>query len=364
MKKIAFILPDLKGGGAQKMIVNLANEFAVRGYTVDLVLISSEGIYHDLVSPKVNLIEFKRSRSILGLGMLVQYMRDKKPDVIISALFHVNLIVVFAQILSGQKNTKLIISERNHLTKRLDDMAWYQETIIKFLVKRFYPKADHIVGISDGVCDDLKEIINRNDVVFKKIHNPVVTSDCENKLKESTDFLYSDDVGLKLVTSGRLERQKDYPTLLKAIYLYKKQYGDVHLVVLGEGSLKEKLVKIVDDLDLQDNVTFLGFVSNPLPIMAQADIYVQASAWEGFCNVIVEALYCGLKIVSTDCPSGPEEILENGKYGVLVSVGDENMMSQALYKMNWQSAHPSIQKERAMTFTVEKKADEFESLFK
>jgi len=364
MKNIAFILPDLKGGGAQKMIVNLANEFAERGYAVDLVLISSEGIYHDLISDKVTLIEFKKSRSILGLKNLIRYMHDKKPDVIISALFHVNLVTIFAKILSGEKGIKLIISERNNLSKRLTDMAWYQEVLIKFLVKRFYPKADHIVGISNGVCDDLKEIINRDDVVSKTIHNPVITPDFESKLTESTDFSYPEDTGLKLVTSGRLERQKDYPTLLKAVYLYKQQYGDVHLVVLGEGSLKEKLVKIVDELELQDNVTFLGFIPNPLPIMVQADIYVQASAWEGFCNVIVEALYCGLKIVSTDCSSGPEEILENGKYGVLVPVGNENMMSKAFYKVNWHSAHPSVQKSRAMEFTAQKKADEFESLFK
>jgi glycosyltransferase involved in cell wall biosynthesis len=365
MMNIAFILPDLKGGGAQKMIINLANEFAERDYQVDLVLLNSDGIYRDLVSRKVTMVEFNKNRSIAALFDLINYFRNQKPSIAISALFHVNLITILAKIFSGNKTSKIILSERNHLTKRLSDMGFFEENIIKFLVKRFYPKADYIVGISNGVCRDLEKIIGeKENQKIVRIHNPVISKDFEGLLNADTVFSFPNKAGLKLVTSGRLVKQKDYPTLLKAVCLYKQQYGDVHLAVLGEGVLKPKIEKLTENLGLKGNVTYLGFIDNPLPVMKQADIYVQSSAWEGFCNVIVEALYCGLKIVSTDCESGPSEILENGKYGVLVPVGDENMLCQALYKLNWLSDNPKMQKARALDFTVQKKADEFESLFK
>lgn len=361
---IAFVIPDLKGGGAQKMMINLANELATRGDRVDLILFNQSGIYKDLISPQVNIVDFNKPRSLSALLSLVFYIKKSHPDIMMSALFHVNLITLLAKIFSLSKKTKIIISERNNLTLRLSEMTILKRLSLKILIKILYPFANKIVGISEGVCNDLKNIIASDTSKIMTIHNPVVTPDFEEKIQQKVENIFPDNCGLKLITSGRLVMQKDYPTLLRALSHYNKKYGAAHLVIMGEGALKEDMVRMSKRLNINNNIMFLGFVDNPLAYMKQADIFVISSAWEGFCNVIVEALYAGLKVVSTNCPSGPAEILQDGKYGGLVEVGDCNAFAQKINDIDQKEISKETQKKRALDFTVEKKADEFKNLFK
>ena len=361
---IAFIIPDLKGGGAQKMMINLANEFSTRGHQVDLVLVNQSGIYKDDINPSVRIIDFKKPRVFQSIPALVHYIQDEVPDVMISALFHMNLAAIIARIWARSPKVRLVISERNHLSRRLSEMSGINQKFLRFMVKLFYPKADKIIGISNGVCDDLKNLIQVQDTEkIQTIYNPVVTDQFESLLSENVFAVFPENSGLKLITSGRLVAQKDYPTLFQAVALYKQKYGPVHLAILGEGILKSELEALAQRLDLVENISFLGFVDNSLAYMKQADMFVMSSAWEGFCNVIVEALYCGLKIVSTNCPSGPAEILDNGKYGTLVPVGDSEALKEAIYAVKDQNVQPDHQKQRALGFTVQHKADEFQKVF-
>lgn len=360
---IAFVLPDLKGGGAQKMIINLANEFAAQGNHVDLVLFNQDGIYKNRIHDKVHIRDFKKHRSLLAAGPLSRYIHTYKPDVMVSALFHVNLVTIIARAMSKHKKSKVIVTERNHLSLRLSDMSFVQALFFKLMVRFLYPMADKVVGISDGVCDDLRKIIKPEDKKFvETIYNPVVTEDFDRLITHDLPSIFPKDTSLKLITSGRLVKQKDYPTLLKALSLYKQENEAAHLVVLGEGPLKQEIVDLSKKLGVNDNVSFLGFVDNPLACMKQADAFVMSSAWEGFCNVIVEALYCGLPVVSTDCPSGPSEILEKGKYGQLVDVGDAEGFSKALGNIS--NDNKQERQDRSMDFTVNHIAKKFKKVFR
>lgn len=362
---IAFILPDLKGGGAQKMIINLANEFAAQGNHVDLVLFNQDGIYKNRIHDNVHIRDFKKNRSLLAIGPLSRYITTYKPEVVVSALFHVNLVTIIARMLSKYKKTKVVVTERNHLSLRLSEMSFIKAFFIKLMVKYLYPKADKVVGISDGVCKDLRQIIEPvNDKFVQTIYNPVVTEDFDRLITHDLPAIFPKNDCLKLIASGRLVKQKDYPTLLRALSLYKFEHGNVHLVILGEGPLKQDMITLSEELGVNDNISFLGFVDNPLACMKQADVFVLSSAWEGFCNVIVEALYCGLPIVSTNCPSGPSEILENGKYGKLVFVGDVKAFSEAVYEVSNDNIDAVTQNSRSLDFTVSNIAKKFKKTFK
>lgn len=361
---IAFTIPDLKGGGAQKMMINLVNEFANRGHHIDLVLVNKSGIYHDNINANVNVVDLNKKRVIAALFPLSHYIKKNSPDIMMSALFHMNLITLIAKIFSFSTKTKIVISERNNLSLRFSDLFFIKSFFLKICVKVLYPFSDKIIGISHGVCDDLRSFLKIEPSKIKTIYNPVVTLDFEQKINQDIESIFPKNCGLKLITSGRLVNQKDYPTLLCAVAHFNEKYGKAYLVILGDGPLKSDMIALANDLNINDNISFKGFVKNPLAYMKSADVFVIASAWEGFCNVIVEALYAGLKIVSTDCHSGPSEILEDGKYGELVAVGDFKELSKKIYKISKENVLSHNQKQRASYFTVEKKSDEFFTLFK
>ena len=359
---LALIIPDVRGGGAQKMMINLANEFVAKGHQLDLVLINKTGSYIDLIDSRVNIINLKKSRTLFSILKLAGYLRTKNPDIILSALFHVNLAVILAKGFSFKSNTKVILSERNHLSLRLSEMGIVNRLLLKSGVRFLYPFADRIIAISDGVKNDLRKII-KNKAHIQTIYNPVVTKRFELQAIQEVESIFPEGCGLKLITSGRLVVQKDYPTLLRALSFYRKNYGMAHLVILGEGTLLQELESFTEQLKINENVSFLGFVDNPLAYMKQADIFVISSAWEGFCNVIVEALYVGRKVVSTDCESGPAEILCNGQFGELAKVKDPVDIAKKIHHVVQKYYDPKKQKSRALEFTSEKKSQEFLKVF-
>ncbi len=362
---IAFLLPDLNGGGAQKMVINLANWFAHKGYKTDLVLFNATGPYQVFVSEKVRVYDFEKKRTYHAISKLSDYLKTQNPDVMFSALYHVNIIAILAKKAAKTAKTKIVISERNHPTKRLNAEPFLKQKFWTGLISSLYPLSDKIIAISNGVAEDLNKIIGTKDSnKIETVYNPVVTDDFENKLYEAATSIFPDGCTTKIITSGRLVEQKDYPTLLKSFSLYLKHDPNAHLAILGDGHLSQEIQFLTATLDLENNITFAGFISNPLPLMASADLFVITSAWEGFCNVIVEALYCGLRIVSTDCPSGPAEILGKGNYGYLAPVGNAEEIANLMIEAMAAEIDPEHQKARAMAFHVDKIGTEFETKFR
>lgn len=362
---VAFLLPDLKGGGAQKMVINLANWVACNGHKTDLVLFNDTGLYKSLISEQVNVVNFERSRSVYALPDVLNYLKTVSPDVLFTALFHVNVIALLSRLCGrGIVRTKIVVSERNHITRYLASCSLFKRILWHWLIRVIYPLSDHIVGISNGVCDDVKSLLpSRAHVKIQTIYNPVVTNDLEEQIDQVVPDVFPEGCSIRLITSGRLVPQKDYPTLLSSFALYLKNDPKAYLVILGDGYLKAELQNLSEKLQIEKSVSFHGFVDTPLAYMKQADVFVITSAWEGFCNVIVEALYCGLKVVATDCPSGPAEILDGGKFGELCDVADIKSIASSVDKMASTSCGQHYQIARAQDFHVNVIGTQFIQLF-
>ncbi len=355
---IAFFLPDLRGGGAQKMVLNMAHEFTARGDKVDLVVASSEGVFAKKVKSTVRLIDLKKSRTVLSILPLSKYLEKERPDILVCALFHANLTAIIAKLVAGSSHTKFILTERNFFSKRIKDSG-YERFYIPLLTRILYPYADMVIGISKGVADDIQAQAKLRPAMTGWIHNPVVTPDMRG-VQIPANRNRSKPV---IITSGRLVEQKDHETLLKAFAALVKKRPAI-LKILGTGPRETELKNLASDLGIADDVTFEGFVENSLNHFSNADLFVISSRWEGFCNVIVEALLCGLPVVSTDCPSGPAEILDNQKFGILVPVRDDAALAVAMESALNRSWDKNAQRARAMDFTVEKICDSYAAVFR
>lgn len=328
--KIALFLPSLNGGGAQRIMVYLANGFAERGFQVDLVLANAEGPYLPLVKKNVQIVDLNCSRVIASLPGLIRYLRIEKPDVILSALEHANIVSLLARRISGVK-TRVVISIHNTVSSSLRKQKLQRARLLPLFMRWFYPWANQVVGVSEGVTEDfIKAVpcVSRHKV--KVIYNPVVTDELLLKAEENLDHpWFAPEEPPVILGIGRLTEQKDFTTLIHAFKLLSQQCS-ARLMILGEGEEKPALESLVKQLGLEDRLSLPGFVNNPFQYMKKAAVFVLSSRWEGLPTVLIEAMACGTPVISTDCPNGPKEILESGKWGKLVPVGDVEALSQAI----------------------------------
>lgn len=355
---IAIYLPSLRGGGAERVTLTLTNAIAERGYSVDLILSTAIGPYLNDVSPMVNIIDLKQTRVITSLPGLVRYLLNRKPAVILSAMGHSNLIALLSRKLAKVK-TRVVVSEHNNSmasikNNKRDIKTW----IVNYLNRRLYQSADEIIAVSNGVADSSAELLGLSREKIKVVYNPVVTDHLLKAAK--ADLMYSwitKDSNFLIIAAGRLTKQKDFPTLIRAFALLRAQI-DARLVIIGEGGMRSDLEKLILELSLRDSVVLPGFVDNPFVVMKQANLFVLSSAWEGLPTVLIEAMACGTPVVSTECPSGPVEILENGKWGRLVPVGNVNALAQAMLDTLMETEHPDVFS-RSAHFSVERSVDQY-----
>ena len=355
--RISLFIPDFREGGAQKMMINLANELTHKSVDVDLVVACNAGSFDRLVNDKVNIIRLNCKRTLTSLFPLIKYLKSVKPQVLLSALYHANVVCLIAKQMIKDGNIKFIVTERNYLSLRIKNSPNIKDKLILPAIKFLYPKADSVIAISKGVMDDVKDVCSLSDDKILHIYNPVVTDSFAEDIKASPDIPCSRDIPL-IIASGRLVEQKDYPTMLKSLALVIKK-KPVNLMILGKGHLEDEVTSLAKELNIDNHVIFKGFVDNPLSYIKQADIFLMTSAWEGFGNVLVEALYCGLSIVATDCKAGPAEILNNGEYGHLVPVGDEKAISDAILDVIKKPFDKEMQKQRALEFTAKNISDKY-----
>lgn len=228
---------------------------------------------------------------------------------------------------------------------------------IHWISRCAYSYADSIIGISGGVSRDVSKVLGLPSKKVVTIHNPAFNNQILEMSKSAVNDFPSDQS--LILGVGSLTNQKDFATLIRAFELVRQRIKS-HLLILGEGRERKKLERLVQELELNDHVSMPGFVNNPFSYMATADVFVLSSRWEGFGNVLVEAMGCGTQVVSTDCPSGPAEILENGKWGRLVPVGDEEAMAHAIIK-TLRDAYIDEKKlkKRASDFAPAKIADQY-----
>lgn len=313
-------------------MVNLVNYFVQQQYNVDLVLTQINGAYDSLVSPDVNIVNLNAPKLPTSLPKLVHYLRQQQPVTLLTALHYPCEIALWAKQLA-RVSTRVVVSEHNTLSVEAKRLPQLTARLSPVAARLFYPWADGIVAVSQGVAEDLMNVTHLPSKRIQTIYNPVITPDILHKAKEPVDhpwFLPGEPPVILGV--GRLVAQKDFPTLIRA-FAQVQQQKSCRLMILGSGKEKQNLLSLVQTLGLEDKVALLGFVKNPYAYMAASAVFVMTSAWEGFGNVLVEAMAVGTPVVSTNCPSGPAEILDNGKYGELVSVGDVEATAQAILKV-------------------------------
>ena len=329
-KRVAIFMPSLFGGGGQRSMVNLANGMAESGYAVDLVLAQVEGPFLSEVRSPVRVVDLKASRALTSLPALVRYLRSEQPEAMLSVFGYVNIIASWAWRLASVR-TRLLLNEQNTVSLESGNATKWRGRLVPWLMKRFYPWANGIVVVSHGVRDDMAQLTKIPRERITVIYNPsVVRAEVWEKAQAPLDHpWFEPDQPPVLVAVGRLQMQKDYPTLLHA-FAKVRQNRPARLLILGEGRERGALEELIKRLGLEHDVSLPGFVVNPYAYMARASLFVLSSRWEGLPTVLIEALCCGTPVVSTDCPSGPREILKNGQYGQLVPVGDVDQLARAI----------------------------------
>lgn len=329
--RIAFVMADLGTGGIGKMRLHLTRELVERGLEVDLVLGRARGPYLDQVDPRVRLVNLGTSHPWLILPALVRYLRARRPEVVICEKLRVNLAAHRASLLAGVR-PRIYASIHGVLSHKLEgeNLGEAKKRSKYRDIDKTYPRNSGFITVSSGIGDDL---VARFGVPRDKVHvvfNPVVTSAVLQRAREPLDHPWFIDKRLPVVIGvGRLEPQKDFATLIRAVGALPAGRS-ARLLILGEGSERPALEALVAELGLGDRVQLTGFVDNPYAYMMRSDVFVLSSRWEGFGNVIVEALALGIPVVSTDCPAGPREILGGGRFGHLVPIGDPDAMAGAI----------------------------------
>ena len=328
--KITIILPSLEIGGAEQLTVNLINDWIKNKFEIDLILLSKKGSLSQKIinKNKVKIKYLNVSRLKNSIFPLMQIFRKTKPKIIWVNMWPLTSIVILSWILSGKKG-KIFLTDHNSLKYQINNYSRY-----KFLNKLFlsitYRFAYGISTVSKDVRDELSKLTFISKKKIRVIYNPVSVG--KNKLKEligSNKKKWNEKFRLRFLSVGNLKKEKNYECLIEAFSLLPKSI-DAQLIILGDGPLKNQLNSLIKKLNLENKIFMPGQVLNPYPWYYSADLFILSSVTEGFGNVLVEALECGLPIVSTNCFGGPKEILKNGKFGKLVEANNVESLKKGI----------------------------------
>jgi glycosyltransferase involved in cell wall biosynthesis len=330
---LAIFLPSLAGGGAERMMLNLAAAALEIGVAVELICADGRGPYRRLVPAGCGLVDLGAARVSAALTRLVDYLRRRRPAALLAAMDHANLVAIIARLLAGIPGglpTRLGVSVRSQLSVEAQQAASLRGRLLPVLARWLYPRADVVSAVSRGVADDLVGLLGPGRARIEVVPNPVVTPELDTLAAAPVDHPWlAPGQPPVLLAAGRLVPQKDFATLIGA-FSQLVPSRDLRLLILGEGPLRGRLQGLIERLGLTDRAALPGFVENPFAYMARARLFVLSSAWEGLPGVLIQAMACGTPVVSTDCPSGPREILAAGRYGPLVAVGDASALAAAV----------------------------------
>ncbi len=384
-RRIAVVLPSLEGGGAERSMLTLVRAFLEHGREVDLVVCRLKGAYVNSVPAQARLVVLESAGLLRGrlaallasrgwpgpvlravvlagksapeveyIASLKRYLRERRPDVVLSALTYANLAALWARN-AVAPGLPVAVSERIALTQHCESASCREKwrwRNLPALVRQNYPSADAILAVSNQVAEDLASIIRLPSGIVQTVYNPVVDDRLRLQAAEPLSHpWFAPDEPPVLVGVGRLAEQKDFSTLFRAFARVRAK-RPVRLLILGEGRQRGLLQDLAEQLGVQADVAMPGFVDNPFQYMARAAMLVQSSGYEGLPGVLIQALACGCPVVSTDCPGGAAEILENGRYGPLVAVGDDTALAGAIEEVLDNLPDKAVLLERAEQFSV------------
>lgn len=364
---------SVSGGGVPRRNVTLANGLAAAGRRVDLVVLNAGGEMRDKVDPRVRVIELaglltwapglrskRRWQFQTVRRPLARYLANERPDVLLAADNYANLAALAAREIA-KATLPVVVSQRNNASASI---AKRPELVAA--IRRDYPQAEAIVAVSEGVAADLVGLgLPRHKV--RTVYNPVIEERFHDAARAPVEHPWFGVPGRPLLLgAGRIGPQKDFETLLAAFAKMREARPEARLVILGEGKTPDarpELKRFAEGLGLGEVVDLPGRVPDAVPYIARADLFVLSSRWEGLPGVLIEALGCGTPIVSTDCPSGPMEILDGGRFGRLVPVGDAEALAAAMTAALAEPADRERLKARAGLFTTEAAVRTYLALF-
>lgn len=350
-KRIAILLPDLRGGGAERVCLILAHEFIRAGNEVEFVLMRARGELFEEAQALCPIVDLDIARARHLPLALARYLRRRQPDTLFVAMWPLTVLAPFARWLAIRR-CAVVISEHNPLSIQYRAWGRLHRIALRISMALGYRLACSRVGVSKGVVEDIAQLSGLSVDAFEVIHNPLPEPATPDAVAiAEAEALWPVMPGRRILTVGSLKAQKNQALLLRAFARLK--IDDAGLILLGRGQEEPALRALAADLGIADRVVFAGFRPDPTPFYCTADLFVLSSDYEGFGNVIVEALACGIPVVSTDCPSGPAEILDYGRYGRLVKVGDPSELSVAMSSALQSPVDPEQLIRRAADFRPE-----------
>ncbi|MCG7863275.1 MAG: glycosyltransferase [Candidatus Thiodiazotropha endolucinida] len=328
------ILASFSGeGGVERMVLNLVNALAERGLRIDLLLIKTRSRHLDEIHPTVNRIDLGTRHTATSLIPLTRYLRRRRPPCLLAAKDRAGRMAVIARALAGASNTRLVLRLGTNLTAAFAHKSRWRLFLRQQPIRLLYPHIDRIIAVSEGVRQDTLAISGVDQEKVVVIRNPVITPRMIEAASAPAPYPWENESEDPLILAvGRLTLQKDFATLLRAFADLRK-HRPCRLIILGDGRQRENLLTLSNELGISEALALPGFTSNPYRYMKQANLFVLSSRWEGSPNVLTEAMALGTPVVSTDCPSGPSELLDRGRIAPLVPVGDWKALSQAMQKV-------------------------------
>ncbi len=384
-------MSSLSGGGVPHAMLNLAGVLAEEGYRVDLLVCHIHGAEVDrVVPPQVRLVAldralpgqgrwyvlkadpaasrllirpvllpFKSATKLCYLPALTRYLRQERPLALLSAMTYCNLVAIWGRRLAGAE-TRIVVSEHSMLSCVVHRFRHrWRWRYLSPLVGRYYREADAVVAVSSAVAKDLASTAGLNRDSIYTVANPVVNKTLLEQAQAPLDHPWLQAGNPPVVLGAcRLVPEKDLTTLLHAFAQVRAERA-ARLMILGEGPERRSLEQLTRSLGIANDVELPGWIDNPYPYMARAGVLVSSSLWEGLSAVLIQAMACGCPVVATNCPGGPSEVLDNGVYGKLVSVGDAEAMAKAIVGALGAPDDPARLKTRANEFTAERAAHRY-----
>jgi glycosyltransferase involved in cell wall biosynthesis len=326
---LAIYMQDLAGGGVERQTLALAGELQANAVAVTLLVNQARGELLDAVPATIDVIDLRCPRTMRAIPRLAGFLRRERPDALLANLNHNSIAALLANILAGMP-AKVVICQHSVLASDYLRSTGWSHRLTPIAYRLLAPALTCAVAVSAGIAGEFRTIAHIPQRKIATIHNPVIGPDFAQRAAQPAAHRWLRRPGPPLfVTAGRLVEIKDHGTLLHAFAQYRRDH-EGRLLILGAGPLRDSLGALASDLGLGDDTDFLGYQDNPLPYLQAADAFVLSSRAEGFGNVLVEAMGCGTPVISTDCPHGPSEILDNGRYGVLVPPNDSTALAMAM----------------------------------
>ena len=361
---ITIFLMWVGGGRKETVMWHLARGFSDAGYKVDVVLGNAASDYRYKIPDCARIVDLKTHGYTRSTLKLLFYLVRHRPKVLVSTLPFSAIPATLARVLSMTR-CHLFVRICNNMARRIEHerraFPWY----VLFFLKHLPRLATGVIACSKGTAGEISRItgipLNRIHVLY----NPAIPDEMTRIAMEPVDHEWLVSRNNRVILGvGRLAPQKNFAMLIRA-FAKVRQKIDARLLILGEGPERARLERLVRDLGLENDVSLPGYVENPCAYMARARVFVLSSSWEGFGNVVAEAMAVGTRVVSTDCPSGPSEILDGGRHGILVPVDDVRAMASAILRVLEEGPEDvaAIGDGWLHRFTVRHNVDKFLDLF-